>query len=427
MLIQNAEQLVSHNSRHVRPERIALLGHFGTGNLGNEGSLEAILAFLRKTKPEAEIHCICVEPDVVKRDHGLPGLMLNWRPRNEDLAWLDKVLLRVPGGIVDLVHTIGNVRRFDYIIVPGTGILDDFGVGPIGMPYGIFKWSVMSRLVGSEFWLVSIGAGPIHHPISRFLMKWAARLASLRSYRDEISRDYMIGIGSDASQDPVFPDVAFGLPVPSMKQGQTTPEAPLTVGVGVMTYYGWMQDSTVGRAVYKNYLNKLEAFATWLLDNGHFVRILMGEKSDLQAVNDLKTTLSEARPRLDRGRVIAEVPHDLHDIMRQIGEVDLVVATRFHNVVCALKAGRPTISLGYAKKNEALLADMGCDGFSQSIEEFDVDKLKQQFRDLSNHLSLYQQRIAEGVARLEYDLVTQGQLLSQRLGARTAGHNDGGQ
>lgn len=416
MLTWTADQSLM---RRARPERIALFGHFGSGNLGNEGSLEAVLAFLRSTRPAAEIYCICVEPDKMQHDHGVPGIMLNWRPRNARLARLDKLFLRIPGGLIDLVHSAINVRRFDYIIVPGTGILDDFGVGPIGMPYGIFKWSVLSRIAGAEFWFLNIGAGPIHHPISRQLMKWAARLSSLRSYRDEISRGYMLGIGFDASKDAVYPDVAFGLPAPKKIQRNAEPGMPLTVGIGVMTYYGWSQDPVAGATIYGDYLNKLADFSAWLLDNGHFVRILTGEASDSRAVRDLKIRLSNAHPDIAPGRIIAEVPSNLHDVMDQIEPADLVVATRYHNVVCALKVGCPTISLGYAKKNEVLLADVGMEGFSQSIEDFDVARLKQQFQDLSSDLTTYRQRIAAGVARLEDRLLAQRQQLASRLRART--------
>ena len=45
--------------------------------------------------------------------------------------------------------------------------------------------------------------------------------------------------------------------------------------------------------------------------------------------------------------------------MHQMAETRIVVATRFHNVVCALKMKKPTISIGYASKNDVLLAEMG--------------------------------------------------------------------
>ena len=34
--------------------KIGLLGQFGSGNSGNDGSLEAMVRFLREARPEAE-------------------------------------------------------------------------------------------------------------------------------------------------------------------------------------------------------------------------------------------------------------------------------------------------------------------------------------------------------------------------------------
>jgi polysaccharide pyruvyl transferase WcaK-like protein len=54
------------------------------------------------------------------------------------------------------------------------------------------------------------------------------------------------------------------------------------------------------------------------------------------------------------------------------------VATRYHNVVCALRIGKPTISIGYSEKNDALLAEMGLAEYCQSIEQLDVARLEEQ-------------------------------------------------
>ena len=70
-----------------------------------------------------------------------------------------------------------------------------------------------------------------------------------------------------------------------------------------------------------------------------------------------------------------EMAHSLDEVMAQIGKVDIVVATRFHNVVCALKLARPTISIGYASKNDLLMAQMGLADYCQHIDDFDPDRL----------------------------------------------------
>ena len=40
-------------------KRIGLFGLFGSGNIGNDGSLEAMLAFLRSALPDAKLVCVC--------------------------------------------------------------------------------------------------------------------------------------------------------------------------------------------------------------------------------------------------------------------------------------------------------------------------------------------------------------------------------
>ena len=100
-------------------------------------------------------------------------------------------ILKLPGKLAEFVEACWRVRKVDIMIIPGTGILDDFGERPLGMPFDIFKWCLAARIAGARIAFVSIGAGPIGHPLSRWLMTAAARLAHYRSYRDAISRDFM--------------------------------------------------------------------------------------------------------------------------------------------------------------------------------------------------------------------------------------------
>jgi polysaccharide pyruvyl transferase WcaK-like protein len=97
--------------------------------------------------------------------------------------------------------------------------------------------------------------------------------------------------------------------------------------------------------------------------------------------------------------------------MAQIAETDVVVATRYHNVVCALKLGRPTLSIGYATKNDELMAEMGLGEFCQHIERLDVDMLITQFCKLAEGRKFYESRIRDTVARCKDRLREQENLL----------------
>jgi hypothetical protein len=128
-----------------RPRRIGLLGLFGCGNAGNDGSLEAMLAFLRRVRPEAELICFCAysdgAADQIARDFRVPALPIALpRPANVLLRVLDRLSCGGPRQLVSLIRAIWHARRLDLLIVPGTGILDDFQAGPLGMPLALFGW-----------------------------------------------------------------------------------------------------------------------------------------------------------------------------------------------------------------------------------------------------------------------------------------------
>jgi polysaccharide pyruvyl transferase WcaK-like protein len=236
-------------------------------------------------------------------------------------------------------------------------------------------------------------------------MKFAARQADYRSYRDAISKDFMGSIGLDASADPIYPDIAFSLPAPKVAAPAPTGMEPLTVGVGVMAYYGW-RGSTGQDAgkIYNAYLQKIATFVLWLVDRRHPVRILVGETTDRQAINDLLNTLERERPGFPRDYIVAEGADSLHELMRQIAQTHVVVATRFHNIVCALKLCKPAVSIGYAKKNDVLMAEMGLGEFCQHVEQLDVDLLVKQFlRVVSNwdcHVQIIRKVNEDYMARL---------------------------
>jgi len=401
------------------PVKVGLFGRFGVGNLGNDGSLEAMLAAVQRMRPGAQVVCICDGPEIVGRIYKLPTVPMVTRTRATGplFGLLNRALLKLPARIAELFHAVAALRPLDVLIVPGTGILDDFGESPLGTPSTIFTWCLAARLAGTPLAFVSIGAGPIEHPLSRRLMKAGAALAQYRSYRDAKSRDFMNSIGFDARNDPIYPDIAFQLPVPPAAPAAPAPGSGsgLTVGVGVMTYYGWRCDATTGAATLRAYLEKLAAFVAWLLDQGHRVRVMLGDQDDQLAVDQLLGAVRAARPGLAPGWLVFEPADSLHEIMRQMATTDLVVATRFHNVVCALKLARPTISLSYAAKNDVLMADMGVGEYCQHIERFELPILTEQFNRLLAARSDVAQRIRATATRYQQQLQQQNDTLATRF------------
>jgi polysaccharide pyruvyl transferase WcaK-like protein len=399
----------------TEPKLIGLFGFLGEGNLGNDGSLEAMLQFLRRVAPQEEFLCLSGAPEAAERAFGIKAIHRYGGPRSSRGGRAVLFARKALGKAVLCFYAMRQLRRLKVLIVPGMGILDDQGVSPASIPYDLFVWFLLARLMGVKVILVSVGAGPIDNPLNRWLLKSAARAAHYRSYRDESSRSFMASIGLDVSRDPVFRDIAFSLPTPP---NTASSEPPLSVGIGMMTYYssrwlGTLKGSTVrGREVYDPYIEKMTTYVEWLLARDYRVRIFIGEKSDIRAVQDLFRALRTRNPdRLDESVDFA-CAHTLHDVMRQMADTDVVVATRYHNVICALKMGKPTISIGYQEKNDVLLAEMGLAEFCQHIERLDVELLKTQTMRLLSDRAAFEHKICEVREHFKSKLREQESLLT---------------
>lgn len=388
---------------------IALFGLFGSGNTGNDASLEVMLATVQRLSPAAQVLCICGDPRHILNSFSIPTAPIYGAARGG--RFLRKFL--------DFGNAYRQLHRCELMIVPGTGALDDFGTGWTGLPLAFFSWCLAARLRGAKIAFVSVGAGPIKHPFSRLLLKAAVRMASYRSYRDRISKDFLTHIGVDTTADSVYPDLTFSLPVTGMRKTTIDYKGALAVGLGLMTYQGWYNDEA--GSCYPRYLEKITEFAIWLFDHGHSVRLLIGDHTDLRAVRDLQTRIAEKRPSLSADRCAAVPCRSLHDLMREIAKTDVVVATRFHNVVCALKLARPVISVGYADKNDALMTEAGLGRFCQAIESLDVDLLIRQFTELTADADIWHQVLRGIQPRYRARLAHQESALAAALFQHPAG------
>lgn len=388
---------------------IAIFGCFGCGNLGNDGSLESMLLFLRKGRPDARLSCICRDPEVVTETFRIDAVPIRIARGDGIAGLLDRIFLKIPRKAADCFRAIRFMRKADVMIMPGTGMLGDFGDRPLGMPFDMFRWCLAARLVGTRIAFVNVGAGPIRHRVSRWLLTSAASMADYRSYRDAASRDFMESVGIDIGRDSIYPDLAFKLPVP--QSPNPDPLRPLTVGVGVMRYRGWYGFEQSGDGIFEGYVAKVTMFVSYLLAQGYRVRLLTGDEDDRHAVAAILTALGDAAPQ----ELSCEPVHSLHDVLSQVAQTDLVVATRFHNVVAALMAGKPVISLGYAEKNALLLGQMGLAEYCQHVEDFDVGLLIEQFQRLAAHREEHSRTIRDRVARMKDSLEVQDEFLLSTL------------
>ena len=250
---------------------------------------------------------------------------------------------------------------------------------PWHRPYVLYKWCRTAKLGGAQIIFMSVGAGPITNNANKFVLVRALRLADYRSYRELDAVRFLQSIGYDTSKDLLYPDLVFSLPkasLPLPKQPSTT---PVVVGLGMMNYFGWQYRPGAGEKLYQEYIAKMKLFAAWLLGKGFTIRLLSGDVADTWPIQDLANFVREEGEPQWQERLIIEEVTDVHDLFDQIAQTDLVVASRFHNVLCALMLERPVISIGYHAKNDDLMKGMGLGDYCQFIESYTNERLIEQF------------------------------------------------
>ncbi|MFE5791099.1 polysaccharide pyruvyl transferase family protein [Streptomyces sp. NPDC056503] len=373
----------------MTPVRVGVFGLLGSGNLGNDGSLEAVLGFLRAEHPTAVVDALCGGPATVTARFGIPATRLHWyRGEYRTASRAGAVAGKGLGKLVDAVRTAAWVRRHDLVIVPGMGVLEaTLPLRPWGFPYSLLLLCASGRLLRTPVALVGVGAAPIADRPTRALVRWSARLAAYRSYRDVLSRDAMRAMGVDTTGDAVHPDLAFALPAPPAPPADR-PGTPGTVCVGVMDFHGGNDDRAVAEEIHRRYVDGTTRFVRALAEEGRRVRLLTGDACDAPVVAAILDAV-------DSPLVTAAEAGSLAELMAETAAAGTVVATRYHNLVCALRTGTPTLALSYAAKSDALMESMGLGEYRHPAREVDADLLLERFRALEKHAAELRRTLAE--------------------------------
>lgn len=399
-----------------------MLGHYGNRNLGDEAIIAAVIDNIRLRLPGATIVCFSVDPEDTRQRHGvscfpvLPsgeehasgsGDRQAQRPQDVGAmgdAGLREWLKRLPG----LRPGIGVLRRLsalprviaqewafarlsrkrlagmDLLIVAGSNqFLDNFG-GVWRFPYSVLRWAVLARTSGVQVVFMSVGAGPLLSPLSRFFIRLALRFGDYASFRDEASRSLVRRRWAGASSI-VVPDLALSLrPGPRSQAPKSRSAARPTVGINPMAVYDRRYWYVADDGKYAEYVGKLVAFCSFLLDGNYPLFLFATQPKDEGVIVDVLKGLEQMGYSGVRRLVRSTDTVDgLIELMRS---ADILVPTRFHGVVLSLYVARPTLGICYYRKSADLLADAGQGNFALDLDTFKSDELIDRFCLLEQNL-----------------------------------------
>ncbi len=377
-----------------KPKKIVFFGCFGQHNLGNDCTLQTIIYHARKRFPDAEFQCVCTGPEDAAARYNIASFQMEassgkaLHDNNESIfRWLRKVSFRISRELNHVVMVFKILKGSDMLIVPGTGLLEDFTTAYHGHPFYIFKWSLIAKLRQCKFLIVSMGAGPLNHPVSRWFIKRTLSMADYISYRDGVSKQYIDSIGFKTKGDVVSHDLVFSMPGFLLPESNNRDRQRRVIGVGLIDYHG--QGSSLinrGEDVYNDYLNKVGSFISWLIENKFIVRVLIGDViCDSPVRQDLMELLEKRGLKYDDGQIINEPSDSVEQLLFQLANSDIVISPRFHNIVLALMLNKPVISLSYNVKFEALMEGLGLKEYCFPLDKLEVSRLIEQFIKLNNN------------------------------------------
>lgn len=372
-----------------RIRTFGLWGNFGTLNLGNECTLAAAIVNLRRLAPGVELLGVCREPEDTTRRHGIEAVRIHAPFAGDSVpappGWLRKPR-RALRELGEWVRAFKVARRLDALLITGTGVLTDGGEGTFGLPYELFKWSLLTRLTGGKVLFLSVGVEPTSASLSKLFINNALRLADYRSYRDEHSRRLIQSLGFSAGKDNVYPDLAFSLPPVPEPHRAPPPGARGRVAVGLFNYRLRGEGGGDSRAAYDAYLDWICSLIIWLLEHDFEVRVIIGDFTYDEPVRiDVRRALQARGVDLLQPGYRDEPALSFEQVMLQIDSVDLVLASRFHNVLLSLFMGIPVVSVSYDPKNDALMNMMGLGEYCQSLDHVDYPQLLQQFQQMERN------------------------------------------
>ena len=184
------------------------------------------------------------------------------------------------------------------------------------------------------------------------------------------------------------------------------------MGLGLMAH-AWNYGAADPRPeTYTAYLQSLAVFAIWLLEHDYDIRLLLGDgDGDPVAIEQFRSVLRARLGSYDEQRVVARPIASVQDVLDELAATDVVVATRFHNVLLALLLDTPVIAIAFHHKCTSLMRQMQLSDYCHEINGMDAERLIAQFRKLEENQTAVKRAIRQGVDEARAALDEQYDLL----------------
>ena len=417
---------------------IALISPCGWGNLGDAAIQQAVIDEVRARFVDAEFTAFTLNPADTRARHAVPAFQISghsnsrygvvnpiprWYQRGLELADTVPLLWRVLRPALGFVYSLlleahhlrdsaRRIRDFDLLLISGGGQLDDFYGGSWCHPYALFKWTALARIASKPIAFLSVGAGEVDAPLTRFFLREALEGAAYRSYRDEGTARIVADRLNVRAEGQVVPDLALAIVDHRSDIRGATP-GRLTIAVSPMLF-----DHTDGSAYVKALADLLES----LLEQGHTIVFFATATQDRRIASQLRERLLRANPGAAE-RVQFPPTDTVDDVLTTLRAADVAIASRLHSVILAHVTSCPVLAISYDRKVTAHMQDIGQAEHCLLLEDVTSESLSAAFSTLAGDLDRATHEVRSAVAHCrpaitnQYDQVLYGFLAHRRSGS----------
>lgn len=385
--------------RRAAAPTITCWGLLAAGNVGNDASLEVFVRWVDRNYPGARLRLVTTNPAEARARFRLPSQALMASPGTA------RTRFTLARRISDRLRDLGTAlivlpRSTDALVVPGMGILEDsMYVSPWGSPLILALMAVGCRCAGSRFLLVDVGAEFSSSRLTGHLFAFCLRQASHVSVRDELSRQVVLA-AAPGREFALAPDLVFAHPA----KANCTPVRHRVV-VGVIS----AERSLGARGL--GYTPRMARLVLELMNQDLEVVLVGGDATDTEMAQGIADVVAQQDSMSRRPQMV--VVDDYSALVEVVATAEVVVASRYHNLVAAISAGRPVVAIGYAPKCADLLNSVGLGEYAYDLEFFEPETVSWAVGEML----VTSDELAQQVKERSQDFATEVEQLLAQVGA----------
>lgn len=305
--------------------KLLLAGYFGSGNIGDEAILSAVLSAIKLDHPSAEITVLSEDPAETSNTYRVNSVRR-----------------------FSFLRIIKEIRNADALVFGGGGLLQD-STSVKSLYYYLFL-IFLAKFFGRKVILLGQGIGPVSH---RSILKRALADADLVAVRDEKSMKELAEIGAKPKKLALTADMAFLLPPPDRDKGKKTLDIDGIKKCKRNLIAFALRRSVDDRFSPVNYKVVAEACDHLIKEKDSQVVFLIFKYPD---------DIDSAEKVMSRMKYPAHIllrrcsPSEMLDV---VSAFDGVIGMRLHSLIFASMAGIPSLGLSYDPKVESFQRSIG--------------------------------------------------------------------